>query len=412
MRHRSFLLAPLLFAFLPLTDAGAQSLWGVDGFGGTAFNVAGPPAGPCGYPTGPVIGGFPYVGGICATPGPFAGGAVPPVGDITVDRSNDMVWVTDGFLVSGYSRAGAHLATFPNPLPMPLTGLGYGGPFAAAAGPGILWLTDGTFAAAVVAPLAGCVPAPPFLVAPFFVAFAGLATDIDFDPATGTLFLSNLSGVVSNELVGGGLGPFGVIVPAAGCLPSPLLNGIAVDVAMCRNLYVQAGGIVIRIDFTGAPSVPTFYSPFSCFPWAGGAGTAGLAFDAAPIPYAASCDPGGAPGPIAGFAGQAVSPNPTFTLTLSGAAPGGLALLVLGTGAACPALPLPGGCGLAVAPISGLVGPFPVPAAGSLSLPAAIPPGLACTGAQGFLQWLVKKPAAAGGGFQTSQALELTAAMP
>ena len=401
---------------LPATAADAQSIWGVNGLATVAENVSGPPAGPCLYPTGPMLSSFNYTGGaICPTPGVFGSTAVA-AGDIAVVKSSDTVWVTDGLLVGGYTSAGVHIASFPNPLPLPLTGLGSGGPSVFGLATGTLWLTDGVRAMAVTPPIAGCVAGAVVTVPPFPVLFPGQATDIDFDPLSGTLFLSNANGLISNELVGGGVGPFGAFPPAACTFAMPYLDGIAVDTSACKALYVHAptgsfiSGAIARVDFTGAPAAPTFYAPSSCFPYPGSSPIGGLAFDASPVPYAKSCIPPGNPGPVFDTKGQAISPNPNFGLTMTGATPGSAAFLVLGLGAACPAIPISGGCGLAVNPVVTIIGPVPVPITGSIAIPAAIPPGISCPPPV-FLQWANALPLG-GGAFEVSNALETTISMP
>ena len=404
----------LCVLLLPTASTSAQSIWGVNGLSTTAENVSGPPVGPCSYPTGPLLGGFNYTGGaICPTPGTF-GASTLATGDIAVVKQTDTVYITDGNLIAGYTRTGTHLTSFPNPMPNPLTGLGSGGPATGFFG-GVLWLTDGNQAMAISAPTAGCPGAFGVVVPPFPVLFPGQATDIDFDPLSGTLFLSNANGLVTNELIGGGAGPFGAFAPAACTIATPFLDGIAVDTSACKALYVHAPtgsfipGSISRIDFTGAPAAPTFYAPQSCFPYPGSSPIGGLAFDATPVPYAKSCRPGGVAGPTFTATHQAVSPNPAFGLRMTGATPGSQAFLVIGAGALCPPAVLSGGCGLAVAPIT-VVGPLPVPITGTIDLPAAIPAGISCPPAV-YLQWANALPLG-GGAFEVSNALETTISLP
>ncbi len=398
--------ALLLLAMVP--QAGGQSLWGVHGPTATVTQMTGPPAGPCGYPTGPIIGGFFYaLPWICPTAGFFP--PMLPVGDVTVDMLTDHVWVSDGPFVTEYTKAGAVVSSFTNPLLAPLTGLGWGlSPVGVASG--VLWLTDGTWAAAVTPPPPpGCAP-PVFVVPPFLLIATPLpATDIDYDPGTGTLFLTSAAGLIANEVIGGGPGPFGVFPPP--CIGG-FLDGIAVDKSAGKRLYATDGVTVAYMFFGGAPAGATFYTTMPpCYPWAGAVPVSGLAFDAAPISYGAGANPGGmAAPPVAGALGEAVSPNASFALTLAGATPGGLAYLFIGTGAPCPA-PLFWGCPILVAPIPVIIGPIPVPAGGGFTIMSAIPGGWGGMGVSAYLQWIVARPMPLGG-YQTTQALELTLAAP
>ncbi len=410
MRTRLLLLlvAGAVLALAVVPQAGGQSLWGVNGPTATVAQLTGPPFGACAYPTGPGIGGFFYaLPWACPSAGPFPPGGM--MGDVAVDMFMDTVWVTDGFSVTEYTKAGAVVNSFANPLPLPLTGLGWSAlPGAVAAG--VLWLTDGFLAAAVIPPPApGCV-APAFFVPPFpLIATPPPATDIDYDAGSGTLFLTSAVGLIANELVGGGVGPFGVFPPP--CFAGVFLDGIAVDKSAGMTLYATDGVTIARMLFGGAPAAPTFYTTVPCFPWAGIVPLSGLAFDATPISYGAGANPGAVPPPpVAGTVGQATSPNPTFALTLAGAMPGGLAYLFVGTGAPCPA-PLFFACPILVAPIPLIVGPIPVPVAGGFTIPAAIPAGFGGFGLSAYLQWIVARPLPLGG-YQTTQALEMTLAAP
>lgn len=392
-----------------------QSIFGITGPAVRVDNTAGPAAGPCAYPNGPLIGGFPLAPAACPGPGPFPppwAAAGPQLGDVTVDRRSDLVWATDGMMVGGYTKAGVLVASFPNMLPGPLTGLGYQAASPFAGGGPVLWLTDGFVATAVIAPPVGACPGAAVpVIGLFAVAFPGLCTDIDYDPTSGALFESNANGLVATQTIIGAPGPFPPFAPAvAGCpVGAPGLTGIAVDTASCMALFVTNGAAVARVDFFGAAAPVTFYAPFPCWPYAGAGPTSGLAFDATPIDFCKGCDATTVVPPKAGSVGQALTPQPAFALRLSGAMPGGAAFLLLGAAPACPVVPVGFGCAICIAPLVAVVGPIPVPASGSLALPAPIPAGLGCSGATAFVQWLVAKPA---GGLQTSQALHVRPAVP
>ncbi|MBK6939596.1 MAG: hypothetical protein IPH13_05205 [Planctomycetes bacterium] len=392
-------------------SATAQSIWGTHGLSATVGNQAGPPFGPCAYPNGPTLNVFPTVAPFgCPVAGPYPG-AVPgvvPMGDVAVHRIADRVWVTDGVVLTSYSKAGVPLASFPNPLLTVITGLGWSAPFGAM--PSLLWLTDGFVYGAIIPPAAGC-PFPGFLLGPFPVVPAGpgsIATDIDFDPTSGTLFFSHTSGLVSNQFIGGGLGPFGIFAPGAPCPLGPL-EGLAVDTASCGALFVTNGTMVARITFFGGAAPTTFYAPLPCWPWVATGPTSGLAFDATPITFGTGSDPA-ATIPTIGSIGEALSPNPTFAITLGNATPGGAAFLILAPASACPVIPIGFGAFIHVFPISSITGPFPIPATGGFALPAPIPAGFACSGLTAYLEWLVVKPA--GGGLETSPGLHVRPAAP
>ncbi len=375
----------------------AQSLWAVNGPTATMGRFNGGPAGPCAYPAGPVLGFGPYAPAFfgCPTAGPVAG---PAIGDIALDRTTDTLWVTDGVVVTNYTRAGVVLNSKPAPIltGAPITGLGFG---MLAVGP-VLWVTDGIMAAAVALPTAMCAPfvfvVPPF---PLPAPAMGAATDIDFDPTSGTLFVSTMAGFVENVLIGGGVGPFGVFVPACGAA-APLV-GIAVDTSTCGTLFVTTGPLVMHVGFAGAPAAPTIYAPVPCFPFPGPPGTNGLTFDAAGVPFGASCDPV-LPPPTMGTFGQATTPGPGFGVTLTGSAPG-IALLVVG-GPTCPPGFL-GVCPVYTLPALLTIGPFPSGAA--LTVPLPIPAGVPCTTGAIGLQFLIGKT---GGGFQTTNGIEVSVA--
>lgn len=395
----------LLFA----ATASGQSLWSIHGPTASLGNQAGPPAGPCGYPTGPLLAAKPYaIPFACPSPGAFPAPqpGVPSRGDVAVDRVHDTVWATDGKIATGYTRSGAPFATFANPfVANAITGMGFGGTSVGASGP-VLWITDGFLAEAVLAPGAGC-GAATLVAGPWSVQFPGLATDVDFDPASTTVFVAYSNGMISSHTVAGAAGPFATFIPPATCGLGGL-TGLCVDVATGGALIATDGTHVARFTFAGALAAPTFYFPSPCTTWSGPSPISGLAFDAAPIRYCKGCDLLGAP-PAIGWIGEAISPNPAFALTLSQAAPGGGALLFLGSGAACPAPLIGSGCSLCVLPIVATSVPLVVPASGALAVPIVVPGGFGGLGIAAKLQWVVAKPA---GGIQTTEAVNLTLALP
>lgn len=402
----SSLFAVALTGSVLTAAAHAQSPWGVHGPTSTAIDFSGPPAA-CGYPTGPVIGNFNYaVPFACPTAGAFPGPAATAigVGDITVDRTRDNVWITDGNIVTGYTKAGVPIASFPNPLPGNLTGLGWSlNPFGVGS---LLWLTNGFLVQAFQTPAPGCA-FPIAAIGAWAVPFAGLAQDVDVDPVTMTVFIGYANGLVSNHTMAGGVGPFGLWAPAVACL-LPNITGLAIDTASCKVMYLTDGFTMTRVDMTGGIAPPTFYAPAVCWPVAGPGGISGLGFDATPVPFGNGCDPAGPP-PVAGTVLEALTPNPGFGLTVTGAAPGGGAFLLIGAAPACPPIPVGFGCAINVFPLAAIVGPIPVPATGNFGLPAAIPAGLGCSGATAYIQWLIAKPM---GGLQTTQALHVRPAVP
>lgn len=387
----------------------AQSFYSISGgMPGTSIinEHTGPPGGACGYPNGPLLAAFPTLAPFpCVTVGP-----TPPapslLGDVAHDHVGDVVWATNGPIVSGYTPAGMIVASFATPAPLgPLTGLGYD-----SAG-GVLWMTDGAFVMGVVVPALGCV-APFIVVPPFAVPSPGPLTDLDWDPLTGTLFACDAAGFVTNFFPGGGIGPFGVFPVVGACGPALVapLHGLAVDTAtpsvfgVPLTLTVTDGLTINRITPPGGISPPTFYQPFPCYP-VPTAPIKGLAQSLHGITYGGGCHTaGGAPAAIAS-AGNSTTPG-LFTITLAGGPPGGSAWLLFDLFAFCPPLAFKG-CKL-FAPPTFLIGPLPIPAGGAIALPAAIPPALP-VGVGVYMQWICKDP---GGGYALSGGLEFTLGLP
>ena len=368
--------------------ASAQNLIGYDGTGllRTEFN-GGPAA--CGYPAGPLVGAFPIGPAPCPVPVPIPPPPFFPLGDVAYDSVADAVYVSDGFLVAAYTAAGAFLGSGLSPLPV--SGMGFD------PGAGILWCTDGAALAYGLAavPPGLCGGPVPLIVPPFPIPGPGPFTDVDWEPGTGSLFATSLPGLITSFLPGGLPGPFGIF-PSSGLAipPGAPLVGLAVDDAVPPGLpflYVTDGFMVEAILPGGAPAPPTFSFPFPFFPSPGP--THGLAFAPHAVAYGAGVDPDGLAAPVSAAVGAATTPSATFAHLLTSAVPGGLAVLVVGTLAACPALPLLG-VPLYFLPIgpTPVVATVPVGLGGAVLLPTALPPGLP-PGVVLFDQWFIVKPA-------------------
>jgi len=388
----------LVLGVLSTSPALAQSVWGVNGNLSLAQQMTGPAAGPCLYPSGGILNSFNYVSAFgCPTANAYGGLAG---GDITIDRIADTVWVTDAMMITNYTKAGVPLSSFPTPLTTGTRGLGW-----SSSGVGsLLWITDGfVFGAILPPPAPGCGGVGTWVVGPHPVTFPGMATDIDHDPLSGTIFISNSNGLVSNQTIVGAPGPWGNFAPG-GCFGGGL-TGICVDTPGCKALYVTNGQTLAHIAFGGGLFGPTFYTPNPCFGWAGAAPLSGLAHDCSAIRYGAGCDNSLFTIPTIGAVGQALTPNPAFTLTLGNSDPGN-AFLLVGTGPACPA-PFFMNCRILVTPIAFTLGPF-FHAGPNVSLPAALPPGVPCP-VSIYTQWVNMKSA---GGVETTAGLEFSIGLP
>lgn len=370
----------------------------------------GPPGGPCGWPNGPILAAFnsnqPFIF-------PTAGYVAPPpgglLGDVAHDHLADLLWATDGTTITSYNAAGVVLSSMPMPPAglKPLTGLG------ADATAGLLWLTDGGSAVGVLPPPPpGGVP-PFVVIPPFPLPIQGLATDIEWDPSSGTLFVCDTLGFVTNVLVGGGLGPWGAFPAVGMCGPPvvPPLTGLAVDTTtptvfgLPLTLYVTDGFAIKRIFVPGGMAAPVFYTPLPCYfnPAAGPVN--GLAFALHGVTFGPNCSTTGVLPPNIASTGNSSSPG-ALTLALKAGPPNGMAYLFLDTTALCPPLGFKG-CPLYVPP-TWLFGPFPVPIGGSLTLPGALPPGLPA-GVGLHFQWVCRVK---NGGWVLSEGLRMTLGLP
>jgi hypothetical protein len=389
----------------------AQTVYALDAAAATVVEFTGPPAGPCLYPSGPVVAAFPtLVPFACPTSGPALAPPAGVLGDIAVNHVANTVWTTDGIVLTEFTPAGAPLRSFPLPpgavLPGPLTGLGYGA--------GTLWITDGAFLAGIVPPVgAPCAPAFAVVVPPW-PAPPGLAllTDVAHDPATGSLWVCSVAGFAANVAIGAPVLLAPPFVPLACGALGPLF-GIAVDTARPGafgapvSLYVTNGFLLAYVTPPGAPAPPSFYTTAPCAAVPAGP-VNGLASSLHGIRFGAGFDPLGGPAPIGASAGQSTTPSATFALTLASASPlpGTTAALFVDFAALCPPLKLKGNP-LVVLPTLNL-GPFPV-IGGAFTLPAPIPV-TPFVGLSVFTQWIVVK--GGGAGIQVANGVEFTIGLP
>lgn len=339
------------------------------------YQFNGPKDPSCNYPSGPLLGQYGYALNFFC-PHPAVLPASPSLlGDVALDRIIDELYITDGTSIARTQSFGTIVAGFDAILPGTgmgaLTGLGCD-----AAG-GLLWVTDGVFAAAYLPPPdPGCPMGASVAQGPFALPLTGgaLATDIDWDSQTGSLWVCDTAGRVTNVTTSGALGSFGSFnaVAASPCGLSPLLHGIAVDAsAPAGTVYVTDGSTVAYLTATGggAPATPTFYSPGPCNPALGP--YKGLAFDAHGTLYGSASN---GIFPILGASQPSIVPNPAFEILVAGAKKNtfcGLAWSVLPQ---CPFVPLGNAklyilllpsslIGIKVVPDTGLVyWPLPIPA--------------------------------------------------
>jgi len=180
------------------------------------------------------------------------------------------------------------------------------------------------------------------------------------------------------------------------------------------------------VTAAGAPAPPRFWFPNACEDLdVGGAGPpvpiSGLALSLRPARYGTGSDPiGGAPVPaitlaqeLIGMNEESVVLNPFFRVGVKDATPFGTGFLVFGTSAPCAPLNFKG-CDLYVNPTFFLVlpaGGAPLGAAGDAFVPLGLG-AIACDapilGVSVHVQWLISRPAAAGGGWETSEGLVFT----
>ena len=340
------------FALVALAvSAQAQTLYGIDDTG-TLIQFKRAPDNNCENFSASPSTVFSY------TSSTFCGALLPLVssqGDIGVDRMNDVLWVCDGFAFTEFSTASTGMRHFdltnlqngagvPQPDPSPLTGLGVD-----AIG-GLLWVTDGTSAYAIQPPAApGCnMGQVPILVqGPIAIPLSAgsVASDIDWDSQTSSLWACDNSGAVTSFNTDGTPGPFGSLVVASVCTTTNL-TGIAVDSAAAAGIVtITDGTSVTRVDMNNAgnPAATTFYAPADCqavpepFPPTPYV-LSGLASSAHAFSFGRPTF-GGVTAflPVMGFeGGQSVVPNPAFALSFAGAHDGELALLYRSNSQTCP----------------------------------------------------------------------------
>lgn len=406
------------FVWASIDSVEAQSVWGVAGPTTLASNTAGPPGCDVCPIAGPLLSESNYTlptGGPCLPVGAFAGPSFLPIGlgfdfgDITVNRVDDTVWITDGFNVTGYAKSWATIDRFPNPLPFPLTGLGY-------QAPNILWLTDG-FHAMAVTPSGVCGAAAIVVVPSFPIAAppVGIATDIDYDPCTNMLYLSHQSGFILSFFTTGMPGKVYKLSLSTGCTLLPFHSGLAVDTATPGTIFLTDGLTVTRVieDTSANPpafvtAAPTNYAPCCAWNWAGTGGpTSGLAFDATPIATCPGCDPSGGVPPVFRATHEAISPNPNFGVEVTGAPPTTVGILIVGP-CLCPGVPI--GCGCTICTMPNLVIALFTTAQGTVSFPAPLPGGFACLGIGVCAQFVFLDPSS--GCPITSNAINISIAAP
>ena len=409
-------LATLTFLSLFAADApAAQTLVAWDGVGAVVEFTGPPEPLTCGFPTGPITSVFPNVAVGCPAVFPIG----PPVpgmpGGVAYDSTADTVFVSDGGLIEIYTSGGVFLDSFFSPLPV--FGLGVD------AAAGLLWSTDGgALAYAMFIPfLPACGGPTPLAVPPFPTPFpAAPLSGIDWDPLSGSLWATDLAGMVHNFLPGGAPGPIAPlpfpVAPGPCWAGPPGLLRVACDKGSPfgpGHLYLSDGFVVSSILPGGAPAPPTFAFPgpggAPCFPTA--VPSVGIAYAAHAIGYGAGLDPDGLAAPVMAATGSTASPSPTFTFTLASAVPGGVGLLVMNGGVGCPALPL-FGVPVYVSPLLPLITfpPVAVSAVGTAALPAPLPAGLP-PGLTLFAQWFVVKPAGPSL-LQASNGLSFRTALP
>ena len=385
-------LGTLLLVAAPAPTAGAQTLLGVDGTAGLAWEFSPASGAPCGQPF-TTLASCPYSTPSCSPsfPLPFSLGTI--LGDVADDPLTDTMFLTDGITIEQYTLdtpCGGPMGCSPLNAFLPpssmggITGMCFDntGGVVAPGGTPLLWITDGfALAALVVGPTFSCtysVAFGPCLVTPVGI---GPITDISWDPNSGSMWACDVSGMVHNiSLPSCNVGYSFPAAPACGL--TTLLQGIAYDAGTptlpplppsAPTLYVTDGLVVARLDVTGLFGTPTFGAPVACTPTP--AFLSGLALTQHGNSYSF-------PRVLAYLDtyGQASTPGPTFGVDVYNAPAGANAWFILnfnfpGPGFLCPALGA-AGTKIYVNPTPPAfinnIGPLPP---GCVSIPLPIPSG-------------------------------------
>jgi hypothetical protein len=298
-------------------------------------------------------------------------------GDVAHDLRNDVHYLTDGLTVGRYTADGVQIDQLPSATG--LTGLGFD------SANQLLWYTDGFHFDVLPAPPFGTcgaiVPVIPAPTIPLGGSAGPLATDIEWDPTTGSLVACFANGTIRSYNPGGGPGAFPPV--NVGGLPWPcpvsslFLTGISVDTT-------QPG--------TGAVTVVNEFNEFFSVELASSAPQPGVLHNSQPC-WQATCLPaplsglaqtlhsirhgnpsGAAPGVTLDTRGNSHVFSTTFTAELSGL-PGDTYLLFYSlTGPACPGIPS-GSLQIFMQPAYTLytLGSFPLSGQASLPLPPMPP---------------------------------------
>jgi hypothetical protein len=299
------------------------------------FTMHGP--NPCGFPNpGAFVWPLQDLGATCGTINPFN---PPPAGwdgDAAFDSRNDVFYATDGLTIVGYQQ-GLAVSTLVLPLGAllsgPLTGLGFDSENQ------VMWLTDGLAAVGIAPPALGCAAIPAVVHPAFAIPSPALfALDITWDSWSDSLWITDITGNVTNLTTGGAIGPGGQFAGTVVCGLNPILTGIAFDTAQ-GTLLVTDGATIAHLTTTGAPAAPTFYAPNApcTTPPPPGPPTllAGLGFSPRPLRFGEGCATVGNVPTIGWNGGLSTTPNPAFGITLSGAEPSAAAILLIGVDATC-----------------------------------------------------------------------------
>lgn len=350
----------------------------------------------CSLSPTPVLGDFP-TGNSGSLPCSTAGFAADPLGDIAFDPLEELIYVTDGSVLSSYELDGTavdSLQFISGYLPGPMKGLGCD-----STGSTIrLFATDGMDAVGFFGP-AGCFGAGFSVAFPGTIPAAspGLATDIDYDPFTDTLWSCDSAGWVTNFGVtsGGFISDFFV---------APGLEGIAVDDAT-GNLLISDGTTVTAYTPAGALAGDRFTVPQTFTP-TGLADIRGIAFSSHAVPYGIGST--GLGMPAASAVGSSYLGNSSFEIELSGVAPGAACQCFWSTSPVCPVFLF----GPSLLPVNVLpplqsLAPAVANASGFASTPAPLPASLP-VGFEVHMQWL----AVGAAGLEVSAGLAWTTCMP